>query len=73
MPTDSEIQAFLGQLQQYRAALNETEQQLLDALVAAGLGREREDYEDAVQTYWAADWATTPWGTAHRRSEARRK
>ena len=73
MPTESEIQAFLEQLRRYRASLNTPEQQLLDALVAAGLGREREDHESEVGTYWVADWPTTPWGTTHRRRETRSK
>ena len=59
MPTEGEVQAFL--------------EQLLDGLVAAGLGGEpHEDPDGEVGTYWdayhrAADWATTPWSIAHRR------
>jgi hypothetical protein len=55
MPTDSEVQGFLGRLQQYRASLPESDQRLLDALVATGLGRQqRAAPEDEVKPYWEA-------------------
>ena len=55
LPADSEVQAFLGQLQQYRASLKKADQQLLDGLVAAGLGHTQdEDPEEEVNSYWVA-------------------
>ena len=69
IPTERDIQEFLEQLRQYRASLSAPEQRLLDALLAVGLGHEREDHASEVGTYWVADWATTRWGAAHRRGE----
>jgi len=55
MPTDSEVQGFLGRLKQYRGSLDESDQRLLDALVATGLGRKQRDEPEAeVKAYWEA-------------------
>ena len=53
-PTDSEVQGFLGRLQQYRASLEESDQRLLDAMVASSLGHQRAEPEDQVKPYWVA-------------------
>ena|SRR5713101_10140991 len=53
VPSDAEIQGFLGRLKEYRATLAEGDQSLLDAMVNAALGKHAEP-EDEVQSYWVA-------------------
>ena len=38
-PSDNELQAFLTNLGQYRSTLSEGDQQLLDSMVGAALGK----------------------------------
>jgi len=54
-PTDAEVKEFLAGLHGYREKLPEKQQMLLDAMVAAALGKKAgaEDEED-VQSYWVA-------------------
>jgi hypothetical protein len=53
MPTDTEIEGFLGRLKEYRATLGETDQCLLDAMVVAAAGKKAED-DDEVKPFWVA-------------------
>ncbi len=52
-PTDSELQGFLGRLREYRSTLSERDQALLNAMVAAAIGRKPEP-EDDVHPFWVA-------------------
>jgi hypothetical protein len=54
-PADSEVQSFLSGLKQYRDTLSETHQALLDAMVAAAVGKQKAEVEeDEFKPYWAA-------------------
>ena len=56
MPTDTEVKEFLGRLKTYRDTLPESDQTLLDAMVAAAIGKKAgaEEEEEEVQSYWVA-------------------
>lgn len=53
-PSDTEFQAFLSKLTDYRATLAEGEQKLLDAMVAAALGQGQGSGDEEVKPYWVA-------------------
>jgi hypothetical protein len=52
-PTDADIGGFLNRLNEYRATLSETDQALLDAMVAAAAGK-KDDKDDTVKPFWVA-------------------
>jgi hypothetical protein len=54
MPTDAEVQGFLGRLKEYRSTLASGDQELLDAMVAAALGKKAAETEDEIKPYWVA-------------------
>jgi hypothetical protein len=51
-PTDSELQAFLTHLGEYRGTLSEGDQKLLDSMVGAALGKTPQ--EEEVKPFWYA-------------------
>jgi hypothetical protein len=54
-PTDAEVKEFLAGLHAYRQTLPDKQQLLLDAMVAAALGKKAgADEEEEVQSYWVA-------------------
>ncbi len=61
-PSESELNDFLGRLRTYRGTLSGTHQALLDAMVAAALGRTQpQEAEDEVKPFWYA-YAAGPYG-----------
>src|SRR5438094_443696 len=54
-PTDAEVKEFLAGLHSYRETLPEKQQMLLDAMVAAAVGKKAGGAEEEeVQSYWVA-------------------
>jgi hypothetical protein len=53
-PTDAEVKDFLAGLHSYRETLPEKQQLLLDAMVAAAIGKKAGEEEEEVQSYWVA-------------------
>lgn len=54
-PDNSEVQSFLTGLKEYRTSLSETHQALLDAMVAAAMGKKAEEEEEEdIKPYWVA-------------------
>ena len=49
----TDIGGFLDRLSQYRATLSETDQSLLDAMVAAAAGK-KDEKDDTVKPFWVA-------------------
>ncbi len=75
-PSDQDIQTFLNGLKDYRTTLPEKSQHLLDAMVAAAIGKKPETDEDTKPFWYAyypgytyaggyAGWAATPWGYSY--------
>jgi hypothetical protein len=54
MPSDTQVKEFLGRLKTYRDTLPESDQALLDAMVAAAVGKKAGEEEEDVQSYWVA-------------------
>jgi hypothetical protein len=52
-PNDTQVNEFLGRLREYRNTLGESDQHLLDSMVAAALGKKPES-EDEVKPFWVA-------------------
>src|SRR5688572_2602352 len=53
-PSDAEVKEFLGRLKTYRDTLSDKDQMLLDAMVAAAVGKKANAEEDEVSSYWVA-------------------
>ena len=76
-PSEAEINGFLEKLREFRDTLPEGDQQLLNTMYYAAMGKHMEPNED-VQSYWLVPgvgdmamvgyrgWAAAPWGTAYR-------
>jgi len=54
MPSDTQIREFLGRLKTYRDTLPEGDQLLLDAMVAAAVGKKPDEKAEEVHSYWVA-------------------
>ena len=62
-PTDAEIKDFLGRLKTYRDGLSERDQVLMDAMVAAAVGKtaEAEEENDVSELDRVAVYLVRPW------------
>ena len=52
-PTDADIGGFLNRLSEYRATISESDQSLLDAMVAAAACK-KDEQDDTVKPFWYA-------------------